>query len=103
MDMGIYKAGLETAFYYDDHAKEYAALTVRADMSQAYGRFLAYLPAGAGILDADCGSGRDSLFFLKNGYEVTLLDASAGMCRCAEDSLTSGREQLWLNVVLGKK
>ena len=57
--------------YYDAHAKEYAALTVRADMSQAYDRFLAYLPAGAGILDAGCGSGRDSLFFLKNGYEVT--------------------------------
>ena len=34
--------------YYDVHAKEYAELTVKADMSPAYDRFLAYLPAGAG-------------------------------------------------------
>ena len=51
--------------YYDIHAKEYAKLTVKADMSPAYDRFLAYLPAGAGILDAGCGSGRDSLCFIK--------------------------------------
>ena len=70
--------------YYDVHAKEYAALTVKADMSPAYDRFLAYLPAGAAILDAGCGSGRDSLCFMKKGYDVTMLDASAGMCRCAE-------------------
>ena len=50
-----------TQSYYDVHAKEYAALTVKADMSPAYDRFLAYLPAGAAILDAGCGSGRDSL------------------------------------------
>lgn len=53
--------------YYDAHAKEYAELTVKADMSQAYNRFLVYLPAGAGILDAGCGSGRDSLCFIKKG------------------------------------
>ena len=66
--------------YYDVHAKEYAALTVKADMSPAYDRFLAYLPAGAAILDAGCGSGRDSLCFMKKGYDVTMLDASEGMC-----------------------
>ena len=65
--------------YYDAHAKEYAELTVNADMSQAYDRFLVYLPAGAGILDAGCGSGRDSLHFIKKGFDVTMLDASAGM------------------------
>ncbi len=73
-----------TRSFYDVHAKEYAELTVKADMSPAYDRFLAYLPAGAGILDAGCGSGRDSLCFMKKGYDVTMLDASAGMCRCAE-------------------
>ena len=71
--------------YYDAHAKEYAALTVKADMSPAYDRFLAYLPAGAAILDAGCGSGRDSLCFMKMGYDVTMLDASEGMCNCAEE------------------
>ena len=74
-----------TQSYYDAHAKEYAELTVKADMSPAYDRFLAYLPAGAGILDAGCGSGRDSLCFMKKGYDVTMLDASEGMCNCAEE------------------
>ena len=71
--------------YYDAHAKEYAELTVKADMSPAYDRFLAYLPAGAAILDAGCGSGRDSLCFMKKGYDVTMLDASEEMCQCAEE------------------
>ena len=78
--------------YYDDHAKEYAELTVNADMSHAYEKFLRYLPKAATVLDAGCGSGRDSLFFIKKGYDVTMLDASAGMCKCAE-TLT-GRKAL---------
>ena len=78
--------------YYDIHAKEYAELTVKADMSPAYDRFLAYLPAGAAILDAGCGSGRDSLCFMKKGYDVTMLDASEGMCKCAEE--LTGRKAL---------
>ena len=78
--------------YYDAHAKEYAELTVKADMSQAYNRFLVYLPAGAGILDAGCGSGRDSLCFMKKGYAVTMLDASEGMCKSAEE--LTGRKAL---------
>ena len=78
--------------YYDAHAKEYAELTVKADMSQAYNRFLVYLPAGAAILDAGCGSGRDSLCFMKKGYAVTMLDASEGMCKCAEE--LTGRKAL---------
>ena len=78
--------------YYDAHAKEYAALTVKADMSPAYDRFLAYLPAGAAILDAGCGSGRDSLCFMKKGYDVTMLDASGEMCKCAEE--LTGRKAL---------
>ena len=38
--------------YYDAHANEYAELTVRADMSPAYDRFLAYLPAFATSYEA---------------------------------------------------
>ena len=78
--------------YYDVHAKEYAELTVNADMSHAYEKFLRYLTLGAKLLDEGCGSGRDSLFFIKKGYDVTMLDASAGMCKCAE-TLT-GRKAL---------
>ena len=78
--------------YYDAHAKEYAELTVNADMSHAYEKFLRYLRKDAAMLDAGCGSGRDSLFFIKKGYDVTMLDASAGMCKCAEE--LTGRKAL---------
>ena len=75
---------MTTINFYDKNAEAYAALTVTADMSRAYEKFLAYLPCGAKVLDAGCGSGRDSLFFMRQGYRVTMLDASAAMCRCAE-------------------
>lgn len=73
-----------TINFYEKNAEAYAALTVTADMSRAYEKFLAYLPHGANVLDAGCGSGRDSLYFMRQGYRVTMLDASAAMCRCAE-------------------
>ena len=78
--------------YYDVHAEEYATLTVNADMSEIREKFLQYLPAGAAVMDAGCGSGRGSLYFIKKGYVVTMLDASAGMCKCAEK--LTGRKAL---------
>ena len=75
---------MTTINFYEKNAEAYAALTVKADMSRAYEKFLAYLSLGAKVLDAGCGSGRDSLFFMRQGYRVTMLDASAAMCRCAE-------------------
>ena len=56
-----------TQSFYDIHAKEYAELTVRADMSETCNLFRCL------------------------------------ECWVAEDALPSGREQKWLNVVLGKK
>ena len=52
-------------------------------MSALYAPFLAILPVGGRILDAGCGSGRDSLYFIRNGYEVEAFDASAEMCQLA--------------------
>ena len=75
---------ITTIHFYDECSEQYAELTVKADMSKQYAKFTAYLQTGASILDAGCGSGRDSLAFMKLGYDVTMLDASAGMCRCAE-------------------
>ena len=39
------------------------------------------------ILDAGCGTGRDSLVFINAGYAVDAFDASEGMCRYASDLL----------------
>lgn len=71
----------QTISYYDEHAEEYCAATRNADMSFCRDQFMAYLPAGAHILDAGCGSGRDSKAFFEKGFEVTAMDASEGMCK----------------------
>lgn len=65
--------------FYNKNAEEYYYNTVNIDMSIIYHKFLNYLPPGGKILDAGCGSGRDSLFFLKKGFQVLAFDASAKM------------------------
>ena len=66
-----------TLDYYNQHADEFCAGTVHADMSSLYGPFERLLPAGGHVLDAGCGSGRDSLHFLRAGYQVTAFDGSS--------------------------
>ncbi|MCD8151513.1 MAG: class I SAM-dependent methyltransferase [Clostridiales bacterium] len=73
--------------YYDEHAEEYCAATIDADMSFCRDKFMACLPAGAHILDAGCGSGRDSKAFMDNGFAVTAMDASEKMCTEAKKLL----------------
>jgi 2-polyprenyl-3-methyl-5-hydroxy-6-metoxy-1,4-benzoquinol methylase len=65
--------------YYDKNAERFISDTINVDMGAHYERFLSYLSAGASILDAGCGSGRDSLAFKKLGYIVQAFDASETM------------------------
>lgn len=74
----------ETSDYYDSHAGEFAARTASLEMGSLQQRFLSRLPAGARILDAGCGSGRDARAFLDAGYKVCAADGSRGMCTQAE-------------------
>ena len=69
----------DTIRYYDDHAEEFFQSTHNLDMSELYKPFLDMLPSKASILDVGCGSGRDSLCFMRLGYEVTPFDASKKM------------------------
>jgi len=50
-----------------------------------YDTYTKYLPAGAHILDAGCGSGRDSKILMAQGYTVTAFDGSAAMVKLARD------------------
>lgn len=52
-----------TLRYYADHTYTFMQATIDADMSESRDWFLAYLPAGAHILDFGCGSGRDAKAF----------------------------------------
>ena len=67
--------------YYNKNAEEFYNATASADMSETCNKFLKYVAPGGKILDAGCGSGRDSLYFIKRGYEVVSFDASEEMVR----------------------
>ena len=68
-----------TLDYYNENADAYCQTTRYTDMASAYEVFLADLPEGARLLDAGCGSGRDSAAFLAQGYRVTAFDGSSEM------------------------
>jgi SAM-dependent methyltransferase len=74
-----------TIAYYDIHANEYCALTRQIDLREFYTRFLHELPVHAHILDAGCGSGRDTKAFLDLGHRVTAIDASAALAKLAAE------------------
>ena len=75
---------MDSIGYYNRYAATYFESTVTIDMSEARKKFEKYLPEGGSVLDLGCGSGRDSLAFLEDGYEVTPLDGSPEMCALAE-------------------
>jgi SAM-dependent methyltransferase len=71
--------------YYNKNADSFFAGSVNADMSDDRKKFLDYVPAGGRILDAGCGSGRDSKAFLDAGYDVVSFDASEEMRKRASE------------------
>ena len=73
----------QTLNYYEKNAHTFIQDTLDKDMRLQYERFEHYLPTDAHILDAGCGSGRDSLYFKNKSYQVTAFDASKEMCLSA--------------------
>jgi len=73
-----------TTRYYTENARAFFANTVAVAMDSLYARFLPHIPPGGHILDAGCGSGRDTLAFLQKGYRVTAFDASPTLAALAE-------------------
>jgi len=69
--------------YYNKNAEAFVARTVKCDISYAYAKFLPHLVQGATLLDAGCGSGRDSLYFKEQGFQVTAFDASIEMVKAS--------------------
>ncbi|RJG50514.1 class I SAM-dependent methyltransferase [Motilimonas pumila] len=52
-------------------------------MAPLYNRFLPLVKQHGKILDAGCGSGRDSLHFLQRYYQVEAFDASPALVELA--------------------
>lgn len=74
-----------TVEYYNKNAEQFLAETMNVEFSETQNVFLKLLPDGAMILDFGCGSGRDALEFLRQGYKVDATDGSAEMCYAASE------------------
>lgn len=81
---------MNTLDYYNKNSEEYFNSTLNVDMTNTYKEFLKLVPEGGKILDLGCGSGRDSMNFMKLGYEVTAVDGSKELAKKA--SVLLGKE-----------
>lgn len=75
---------MDTIGYYNKYASAIFEQTVEQDLGEERQAFLEEMEEGDTILDLGCGSGRDSLAFYEQGFDVTPLDASEEMCKLAE-------------------
>lgn len=74
-----------TLNYYNNNATDFAAKTRNVDFSITQKEFIKYLPPGATILDFGCGSGRDTKYFLDQGFLVDAIDGSSELCKLATE------------------
>lgn len=81
---------MNTLDYYNKNSEEYFNSTLNVDMTNTYKEFLKLVPEGGKILDLGCGSGRDSMNFIKLGYEVIAVDGAKKLAKKA--SVLLGKE-----------
>lgn len=75
----------KTLNYYNENAQSFASGTVSVEFTEIQDRFLEKLDPGAYILDFGCGAGRDTKYFLSQGYRVDAIDGSEQLCQIASD------------------
>ncbi len=71
----------KTLEFYNRNADWFIENTVYADMHVTQDHFLRRIKPGGRILDFGCGSGRDTEYFIRNGYQVDAVDGSAEIVR----------------------
>ena len=54
-------------------------------------KFFQKLIIGKRILDIGCGTGRDGIFFVKNGFNYVGIDASRNMLKIARTKIEHGK------------
>jgi superfamily II DNA or RNA helicase/HKD family nuclease len=73
----------DSSDYYTRNAPQYFMDTAHVDMTAFYEEFLSTIPQGGLLMDAGCGSGRDTKEFLSRGYRVVAFDASPEIANLA--------------------
>lgn len=74
---------LDSIDYYNKYASIYFENTVDLNMEETLDKFITFLPEAGAILDLGCGSGRDSLYLINKGFDVTAIDGSEELCQLA--------------------
>lgn len=74
-----------TLNYYNNNAIDFVATTRNVDFTTTQNTFIKYLPKVATILDFGCGSGRDTKYFLDQGFLVDAIDGSSELCKLATE------------------
>lgn len=74
-----------TIKYYNDSAMDFYKSTVNVAFTTMQDFFLGKLKNGSSILDFGCGSGRDTKYFLEQGYQVEAVDGSLELCKLASE------------------
>lgn len=75
----------KTLEYYNKNADNFAKTTINVDFYDTQNRFSTLLPEHGYILDFGCGSGRDTKYFLEQGFYVDATDGSKEMCHIASN------------------
>ncbi|MBQ3513807.1 MAG: class I SAM-dependent methyltransferase [Lachnospiraceae bacterium] len=73
----------ETILYYNQNAESFISTTQNVSFLSVQSKFLKKLHQNASILDFGCGSGRDTKYFLEQGYSVEAIDGSEELCKLA--------------------
>lgn len=85
--IALQEKSLSSISYYDKNSQDFHDRTINVDLQDLYQKFLKHVPIGGRILDAGCGVGRDSRFFLSKGYDTVAFDGSLKMVKLTSSLL----------------
>lgn len=74
-----------TLDFYDANATSVAATYEQVEFAEVLRSLIPYFPESGRLLEIGAGSGRDAVFWLNQGYDVTAIDGSQSM---VEESFT---------------
>lgn len=77
--MSSVKGLKDTINWYNNNAAQYSSAAKKLYFTAGIEKFTSFLPSPANVLDAGCGSGRDSAILQSMGYHVIGVDISEGL------------------------
>lgn len=76
----------KTIEYYNQNAQSFVDTTLNVEFHHMQDKFLSKLNKGDLILDFGCGSGRDTKYFIEQGFYVDAIDGSEELCRLVKEN-----------------